>query len=563
MVTTTDPNASVDQAAGRVGFAGRLLAAAQGVDVWVVGAFACAAVLISPVIAVFFAAAGDSADEWAHLASSVLPRYVGATLMLMVGVALISLLFGVPSAWVVSRYRFPGRGLFSWMLLLPAAAPAYIVAYAYVDLLEFAGPVQGALREAFGWRNMRDYWFPEIRSIEGASLVMGAVLYPYVYMMARASFLATPAAYYEVAMVSRRSLFWSVALPIARPAIVAGLALAMMETISDFGTVEYFAVETMTLGIFNVWLGKDNLAAAAQIAIVCFLFVIGLLAVERIARARRRFTDARRAAPLELEQARGWRAAVCVAVCATPILLGFGLPVGVLASFVLKGHSLDLGWTALAAGLNSILLAVAVTAIVLAGATFLAIVATYRGGPTLRVFSALAASGYAFPGVVLAIGAVTISGFLNNQLAFIGAGGWLSASFGLVAIACAVRFQAVGYGAVTAGLGRISPNMFQASRTLGYGFGASIRFVILPLLSTPLLAAGLLVFVDVMKELPMTLLLRPFNFETLPTLVYQYAKDELLEEAAAPALAIIAAGVVPVVLLNAALSRSAESRGAR
>ena len=248
----------------------------------------------------------------------------------------------------------------------------------------------------------------------------------------------------------------------------------------------------------------------------------------------------------------GWRAAACLAICAVPILVGFVVPVGVLASFVLEGHSLDLGWAGLSAGFNSIVLAAVVMLIVMGGATYMAVVSTYRGGPWLRTAAALSASGYAFPGVVLAIGAVTISGMMSRQLGLVGAAGWLSASFGLVAIACAVRFQAVGYGAMTAGLGRISPNMMHASRTLGQGFGGSVRFVILPLMTTPLLAGGLLVFVDVMKELPMTLLLRPFNFETLPTLVYQYAKDELLEEAAAPALAIIAAGVAPVVLLNAA-----------
>lgn len=541
-----------DRAAGRLG------AALARLDPWTLGVAALAVLVVSPILAVFIAAMGDSEGLWPHLAGTVLPRYVANTLMLMAGVSVVCLAFGLPAAWVVTRYSFPGRGALSWLVLLPAAAPAYIVAYAYVDVLEFAGPVQGALRDWFGWRSAREYWFPEIRSMEGASLIIGAVLYPYVYLMARAAFLETPAAYFEVGMVAKRNLFWRVALPLARPAIIAGLALAMMETISDFGTVEYFAIETMTLGIFNVWLGMDNLAAAAQLAVVCFLFVLALLLVERLARSDKRFAAAaKRVNRAPAIPVSGWRALACQAACLVPVLIGFVVPVAVLAGFVLDGHSLDLGSAALAAGANSLALAAVVALLVLAIAAVMGVVAKHRGGRALSLAAAVASSGYAFPGAVLAIGAVTVSGFLDRQLGLVGVAGWLSASFGLVALACAVRFQAVGYGAVASGLERISPSMLQASQALGRGFSYSIWHVILPLLKTPLLAGGLLVFVDVMKELPMTLLLRPFNFETLPTLVYQYAKDELLEEAAAPALAIIAAGVVPVVLLNAVLSRRA------
>lgn len=534
---------------------------------WTLISIAITAVLLAPILAVFAAAYGDSDGLWPHLLETVLPDYVANTLTLILGVAAVSLLFGVAAAWTVVRYEFPGRRWLEWMLLLPAAVPAYLVAYTYVDFLEYAGPVQGALRDLFGWRNARDYWFPEIRSMGGAALIMGAALYPYVYMMARAAFQTTPASLFEVGMLARRSLFWSVALPMARPALVAGLAPVVMEVISDFGTVEYFAIETLTLGIFNVWLGMNNLTAAAQIACLAFLFVIAVLTIEAAARARRRFTDpTKRSTPLSRERATGGRAVVALAVCIAPIAVGFLLPVGVLASFVLQGYSLHIDATVRAAAGNSILLASIVAAMVIAAAVTLGVVGRYQAGKTLRRVMAFASIGYAFPGAVLAIGVVTAGGALDSAIAagadrFFGLSyqGWLTSGVGLVALACMIRFQAIGYGAVTAGLERLPPNMLEASRTLGRGFGHSLVTVVAPLMRTTLLAGGLLVFVDVMKELPMTLLLRPFNFETLATYVYQFAKDELLEEAALPALAIVAVGVGPVMLMNAAIGRAVRN----
>jgi len=481
----------------------------------------------------------------------------------MFGVGMVSLLFGVSTAWIVFRYDFPARRVLEWMLLLPAAVPAYLVAYALTDFLEFAGPVQGLLRETFGWQGARDYWFPEIRSMEGATLVMGAVLYPYVYMMARTAFVLTPSSLFEVALMTRVSLFRTVALPLARPAIVAGLALVLMETVSDFGTVEYFAIETLTLGIFNVWLGMNSLPAAAQISVLAFLFIIVLLVVEQLARARRRYkTTNRGSAYLPRRRAEGWWRAGCILVCLTPVMIGFFLPVGVLLSFVLKGYSTQLDAATIAAAGNSLLLALTVAVIVMAAAAFMVLVATFLGGKRLQQATQIASAGYAFPGTILAIGVVTAGGAFDAALARLTelltgspGEGLLAGSLVLVVFACVVRFQAIGFGAVSSGLGRLSPNMMHASRTLGLGFGASLGTVILPLLQKSLLAGGLLVFVDVMKELPMTLLLRPFNFETLATYVYQFAKDELLEEAALPALMIVATGIIPVIVMNAALSR--------
>tara|TARA_Y100001934_G_scaffold272886_1_gene362085 strand:+ start:102930 stop:104591 length:1662 start_codon:yes stop_codon:yes gene_type:complete len=530
---------------------------------WKLATVALLVTFLSPVAAIVMTATGDSAGLWAHLADTVLPRYVLNTLTLMTGVGALSLLFGVTSAWIVFRYDFLGRQHIQWILLLPAAIPGYLIAYTYTDFLEYAGPVQVLLRELFGWQNARDYWFPEIRSMTGASVVLGAVLYPYVYVMARTAFLLTPASLFEISQMMGRGHFWRVGLPLARPAIIAGLALVLMETVSDFGTVEYFAIETLTLGIFNVWLGMNNLTAAAQIATFSFLFIIILLAVEVLARARRRFVDTtRRSVSLAPRAVKGWRSGACVILCLLPVLIGFIVPVAVLLSFVLKSYSVPVDAKVFDAALNSLTIGLSVATLVIASAAFMALVATFGRNVLLRRLTALASFGYAFPGTILAVGVVTAGGAVDQRVARffewafgLTYEGWLTSGIALIVFACVVRFQAVGYGAVTTGIARVSPSIMEASRTLGCGFGDSIRKVMLPMIRLSCVAGGLLVFVDVMKELPMSLLLRPFNFETLATYVYQFAKDELLEEAALPALMIVLCGIIPVVLMNAALNK--------
>jgi iron(III) transport system permease protein len=530
---------------------------------WTLATVALLVTFLLPVAAIVMTATGDSAGLWAHLADTVLPRYVLNTLTLMIGVGALSLLFGVTSAWIVFRYDFLGRQHIQWILLLPAAIPGYLIAYTYTDFLEYAGPVQVLLRELFGWQNARDYWFPEIRSMTGASVVLGAVLYPYVYVMARTAFLLTPASLFEISQMMGRGHFWRVGLPLARPAIIAGLALVLMETVSDFGTVEYFAIETLTLGIFNVWLGMNNLTAAAQIATFSFLFIIILLAVEVLARARRRFVDTtRRSVSLAPRAVKGWRSGACVILCLLPVLIGFIVPVAVLLSFVLKSYSVPVDAKVFDAALNSLTIGLSVATLVIASAAFMALVATFGRNVLLRRLTALASFGYAFPGTILAIGVVTAGGAVDQRVARffewafgLTYEGWLTSGIALIVFACVVRFQAVGYGAVTTGIARVSPSIMEASRTLGCGFGDSIRKVMLPMIRLSCVAGALLVFVDVMKELPMSLLLRPFNFETLATYVYQFAKDELLEEAALPALMIVLCGIIPVVLMNAALNK--------
>jgi iron(III) transport system permease protein len=533
---------------------------------WKLATILLVALFLAPVIAIAITATGDSKGLWEHLYNTVLPRYVGNTLLLMTGVGCVTLLFGVSTAWIVVRYKFPGRRIFQWALLLPAAVPGYLIAYTYTDFLEYAGPLQVLFRDMFGWQSARDYWFPEIRSMGGAILVMGSVLYPYVYVMARTAYLLTPASLFEIGQICGRSLFWSVALPLARPAIVAGLALVLMETVSDFGTVEYFAIETLTLGIFNVWLGMNNLTAAAQIAAFTFLLIILLLVVEILARARRRFVDTtRRSTSLSPKVVSRWRGMGYGIICSVPIVLGFIIPVGVLLNFVFQGHSVSLDSAIAKAAWNSLSLGISAAILVMITAAFMSLIASFDRSSTMRRLTALASFGYAFPGTILAIGVVTAGGAMDNWIASllkqtfgISYEGWLTSGVGLVVFACVVRFQAVGYGAITTGLGRVPTSIIEASRVLGKSRSESIYKVMLPMIRLSCVAGGLLVFIDVMKELPMTLLLRPFNYETLATYVYQFAKDELLEEAALPALAIVISGIVPVILMNLALNKVRE-----
>ena len=536
---------------------------ADPVSGWSLATFLLCLVLLGPFVALLYAMTGDSGGLWLHLMETVFPRYVANTILLMIGVGLLSLAFGLTTAWLVTRYEFWGSRLLDWTLLLPATVPAYIIAYTYTDLLEYAGPVQSFLRDLFGWSSARDYWFPEIRSLGGAVLVMGSVLYPYVYLMARTAFRLTPASYYEVAALHDRGIAFSVAIPLARPAIVAGLALVLMEVVSDFGAVEYFAVETLTLGIFNVWLGMNNLTAAAQIAGVAFVFILGLLFIEQRARGQSRFFDpGRPSGGLRPVRLTGWKGAGCAALCVVPLAVGFVVPVGVLASFVLAGlSSTDYGALASAA-VNSLAVAFAAAAIVMAIALVSVLTVSYKRHPALGALTAVSAMGYAFPGTVLAIGVVVFAGAVDSGVeAFVegalGAGfdGLLIGGAALLVAGYVVRFQAIGYGATVAGVKRLSPNIMSASYVLGRGFTRSMATLAPPLLRKSLLAGGLLVFVDVMKELPMTLLLRPFDFETLATYVYQFATDELLEQSALAALAIVAAGLGPVIWMNASQRR--------
>ena len=535
------------------------LVSRPSIDKWSLVTILLCCFLLGPVAALLLAASGDSGGLWEHLVDTVLVTYVINTLLLMGGVGGVAIVFGISSAWVINRYDFAGRGVFEWMLLLPAAIPAYIIAYCYTDFFEYAGPVQSALRATFGWQTPRDYYFPEIRSLGGAVLVMASVLYPYIYMVTRIAFRLTPASLFEIALVHNKSQFWYVGLPLARPAIVAGLALVMMEVVSDFGTVEYFTVQTITLGIFNVWLGMNNLVAAAQISLIGFLFILGLLGLELYARSRQQYVSTSRTqnslAPLPTTRLGTF---ICWLLCLIPISFGFFIPLGVLLQFVSRGDVIAEFLAIQPVVANSVTVALAAAVFIMLVASLIVLTAAFRGGSKLRKLALISSTGYAFPGTILAIGVLIYAGYIDDLLRFISGGvisSFLIAGLGLLMLAYLVRFQAVGYGAILSGVRRLPENLMSASRVLGHGYGASLRQIILPLLKSSFIAGLMLVFVDIMKELPMTLLLRPFDFETLATYTYQFAKDEMLEKAALPSLMIVITGLIPVIFMSTMLRR--------
>ncbi|MEM7253330.1 MAG: iron ABC transporter permease [Pseudomonadota bacterium] len=518
-----------------------------------------------PVLALF-----PTENIWPHLAATVLPRYIGNTVALMAGVGLGCLLLGVATAWLVTMCEFPGRNLFRWALLLPLAMPAYIVAYVYTDLLEYAGPVQKLLRELTGWTR-RDYWFPNVRSMGGAIAMLTLVLYPYVYMLARTAFMQQSVRTFEVArLMGFRpwGTFRRVALPAARPAIAVGLALALMETLNDFGTVDFFGVQTLSAGVYDVWLNMGNLGGASQIAMVMLVFVIALITLERFSRRNQVHYQSRPSQDtLDPYRLSGVMQAIAVCACSVVVILGFLVPLGVLLWFAM--YHRDARWTPEISeyAINSLTLALGAGLVTAVLAMVLGYAARLRpDGPT-RALVRIASLGYAIPGAVLAIGILVSFAALDNALDAV-MERWFGISTGLllsgtgfaVFFAYVVRFLAIPTGGVEVALGKVTPTMDMAARSLGQSALGVFRLVHLPLIWGPAIAAAMIVFVDCMKELPATLLLRPFNFDTLATHVYQFASDELIEAAAPGSLIIVVTGLLPVLILNRAMTRALAVR---
>jgi iron(III) transport system permease protein len=527
---------------------------------WSATALLIAALVLLPVVSVLWIALrGGSEDIWSHLLSTTLPRYVANTLLLMVGVGLLASALGTGAAWLVTMYRFPGRRWLQWALLLPMAVPAYVGAYALVDFLEYAGPVQSALRALFGWETARDYWFPEVRTRGAAVLVLSGALYPYIYLLARAAFREQSGAVFEVAQAlgsGSWTRFWRVGLPLARPAIAAGAAVVMMETVNDFGAVDVFAVQTLTTGIFTVWLQAGNLAGAAQIAACLLVVIAALVTVERLSRSRRRTHMSGRAIrPVEPQDLRGWQAWAAAVACLLPFLGGFALPVAVLLSYSFDAaewfepglvqaliHTLVVGGAA------------AVICVTLGVTMVFGARLSLRRVPILLL--PVTAVGYAVPGAVLGIGILIPLVALDNVLAdivlwFTGVdpGLLLTGSAAALTVAFVVRFFAVAQGTADAALARVSPSLPMAARSLGRTSGGALRAIHLPLIRASLGSALLLVFVDCTKELPATLLLRPFNFETLATRVHAKSSLEAFSVAAPAALTITVVGLAATILL--------------
>jgi len=527
---------------------------------WSAGAVVIAALVLAPIIAVIWIAFNPSQNIWPHLVATSLPRYLENTLVMMLGVGVLSGAVGTGAAWLLTVYRFPLSRVLSWAMLLPLGIPAYVGAYALVDFLEYAGPVQTALREVFGWQDARAYWFPEIRSRGAAILVLSGALFPYVYLLARAAFRELSGATFEVARALGAgpvARFLRVGLPLARPAIAAGIAVVMMETVNDFGVVDYFAVQTLTTGIFTVWLESYNAGGAAQIALVVLSMVLILVVLEKTSRRKARFFHmSRKHRPMEAEHLQGARAWIATTLCLIPFLFGFVLPMGVIGGHAVANAEAWLDPALLSALRNTLVVGGVAAVITVVGAMFLVYGVRLSGHALPRALLPVTTIGYAAPGAVLGVGLLLPMAAADHALADlveritgVDIGLIMTGTGVAVIFAFSVRFFAIAVGAVDAAMGRVSPSLPMAARSLGRSAAGALREVYLPLIRGSVGTALLLVFVDCVKELPATLLLRPFNFNTLATRVYEQASLENIAGAAPPAVLVICVGVGAVLLL--------------
>ncbi|WP_234035710.1 ABC transporter permease [Erythrobacter insulae] len=530
-------------------------------DGWLVSAVIIAALAGLPIAAILISAPSGGMEAIAHLASTVLARYTVNTALLMVLAGGLAAVVGTGCAWLITATDFPGRRLLAWALVLPLAVPAYIAAYIYADLFDFVGPVQSGYRALFGW-NAGEYWFPQIRSLGGGAFVLGIVLYPYVYLLARAAFAAQSHTQFKAARslgASPRSAFTRVALPAARPAIAGGLALVLMETLADFGVAQYFAIPTFSTGIFRSWLAMGDKQAALKLAAMMLVFVIVLITLEASTRKGRSDSrDGLSAAtrePLIALSPRG--KALAAMACALPVLLGFVVPAAHLAWLAMSDAAIGAAgnlWTYVSGSLQ---LGLAASVTCLIAALLLAFAKSRSDSRWVRGSIRVATLGYALPGALLAVGLLAPIGLVDGGLTrfardtFGYSGGLILTSTSVVLIyALSVRFMTVAYNSVDGGLSKIPAQLDWAARSLGASPARVLMQIYAPLLRPSLLAAAALVFIDTVRELPATLILRPFNLETLATRTYRLASDERLTEASIPALILLAAGLLPVLLLN-------------
>ncbi|MGB7443814.1 MAG: iron ABC transporter permease [Coleofasciculaceae cyanobacterium] len=534
--------------------------------VWTIVVVIISLLLSMPVLFVLSNIFVDSSDIWQHLVETVLWLYITNSLWLMIGVGISVLLIGVSTAWLVTSCRFLGSSVLEWALLLPLAAPAYVLAYVYTDFLEFSGPVQTGLRNLTGW-GYGDYWFPDIRSLGGAIAMLALVLYPYVYLLARIAFLEQSVCVLEAS----RSLgcgpwrsFFTIALPMARPAISAGLALALMETLNDFGTVQYFGVDTFTTGIYRTWFGFGDRVAASQLAAFLLLFILWLVLLERWSRRRAKYYQVSGLnRPLQKYQLMGIRSLGASLACFLPICLGFLLPAVILSEMMIRNINATFNQKFWEFASHSFILSIVTAVLAVVIALIMAYGLRLRSNFVMRLAARIAAMGYAVPGSVIAVGILVPLGKLDNlidtwmRVAFgISTGLLLSGTITALVFAYLVRFLTVSFGTVESSLGKIKPSLDEAARSLGYNPTKTLLKVHTPLMRGSLLTAAMLVFVDVMKELPATMIIRPFNFDTLAIRVYNLASDERLVEAAGPALAIVLVGIIPVIFLSLRITKS-------
>ena len=531
---------------------------------WRAGSWLLALLLFSPVLSLIYESFAPTGDIFQHLRQTVLTSYVINTMLLIAGVGLLGLVFALPAAWIVARCDIPGKKSLQWLLVLPLAMPSYVVAYVYTDLLEYAGPIQRTLRSVTGWQTASDYSFPEIRSLGGAVIVLALVFYPYLYLLTRTAFLEQSQ---NQTLASRLlgcspvNSFLNVTLPMARPAIITGLALMGIETLADFATVNYFAVPTLTTAVYDTWLGYGSLNAAAKISAIMLLVVTLLISMEKYSRRRQQLyqkaTGQDQPDGIKLS---GWKKYLAISWCWMLVILGFLLPAAILLNYVFIYF--DQSWNSelIGYGLNSLKVSIGAATLATIVALFLGLYQRMQAGPLASIPAKLVSTGYAMPGNVLAIGTLiplTFSDhFINGVIMDMGyspVGLIFSGSIFAIIFAYVVRFSAVAVGSVESSLDRVSPSLDMASRTLGCAPGEMVKRVHIPMIRKGLLTGFLLVFIESMKELPAALLLRPFGFESLATWVFQYVSDEKLEHAALAALILVLAGLAPLILLNRSL----------
>ena len=518
--------------------------------------------LLSPIISIIFSSFENTFSLWEHLFQTRLKFYLYNTFILMLGVGFTTFFIGVSLAWLICKYDFFMKNVIEWALLLPLALPSYIVAYCYTDFFEYSGFLQTSIRELFNFDSPNDYFFPEIRSLGGAIFVISFVLYPYIYLITKVAFKSTPSSLFELAELNGKNQFYYVALPLAKPAIIAGLSLVLMETVSDFGTVDFFAVETITLGIFNLWLGMNNLAGASQLALIGFFFIMILLAFELSARKKQKFNDTKIRGYNGLNQKISIHHNIFIFfICIIPIIFGFIIPVLILFENSISYFDIQNLHNLILITKNSFFISFVATLIIILTTILLTIGLKFQGFKGLSFLSTIAGIGYAFPGVILALGSLfflsSLETSINALLLFldINQNLVLIGSFYILIFTYVCRFNAVAFGAINSGINRLPPNMVEASLTLGNSFWYSLKKVLFPIIKPSILTAAILTFVDIVKELPITLLLRPLNFETLATYVYQFASDEMLGRASAAALIIVLIGLIPILFINNLMSK--------
>lgn len=533
---------------------------------WKTSSGAIALLLVLPILAIFTTAIGETNELFAHLMSTVMPTYAYNTVVLVAGTMALSLVFGIPSAWIMAMCRIPSERILQWALVLPLAMPAYIVGYIFTDWFDFAGPVQILLRDITGW-GPGEYWFPDIRTLSGAIVVLSLVLYPYVYLLCRAAFMEQNVSLLQSARLLKCSpweSFRRISMPLVRPSIAVGLSLVAMETIGDFGTVNYFAVSTLTTAVYDTWLGYSSLTAAAKISAIMLVVVIVLLSTERYSRRKQKLFQNQFSSREDFRyELVGWKKWLAFSWCWGLVCVAFIFPLGQLIIYAYKYFSQS--WTAefQQYALNSLYVSVTAAVIGVLIALIVNFCQRVNPGRTSLAFMRLSSMGYAVPGTVLAIGVMVPVLFMDHLVNDIAkAMEWgrpgliFSGSMFALIFAMVVRFSAVAIGSVESSLSKVSPSLDMASRTMGCNANTMLWRVHFPLVRRGALIAGLLVFIESMKELNAALLLRPFNFETLATYVFNFASDEHLELAAMPAVLLVLVGLVPLVIVNRSLEHS-------